>query len=326
VSPAGAYQAAFAALVEKAEATEAVAYQGKDDWLFLVSELRHLARPPVAQAVPDKPGADSFSSIIDLNKKLHELDVELILLPVPPRASIYADKLLDDVRRDANGRLARIDAGLQAFYQGLEEEGVRILDLTDAFLAARAQDDELGPVCCEQDTHWSPRGVRIAAKAVAAMIKQMDWSDRLDPANLHRTDPTQLTYVGDLVDRIPGHVETTSFATIARVVASADSHESVQSDRDSPIILLADSHGLVFSSGEDMHGTGGGIAEQIAYELDATIDVMARRGSGDSARRDLARRFLRNPDLPATKKVVIYCFAARTFTESTGWKPVPLKR
>ena len=43
-------------------------------------------------------------------------------------------------------------------------------------------------------------------------------------------------------------------------------------------------------------------------------------------RRELARRFLRNPDLPATKKVVVYCFAARTLTEAAGWKPVPLKR
>jgi lysophospholipase L1-like esterase len=325
-APTGDPQAQFAKLVAQAEATDAVAYQGEDDWIFLVSELRHMASRPTADVVPDNPGADPFSALVDLHVKLRELDVQLILLPVPPRAAIYADKLLDDVPRDANGQIGRVDAGLKAFYEALESEGVHVLDLTDSFLAARARDDELGPVCCEQDTHWSPRGIRIAAEAVAGVIAEMDWSGELVPAKLHRGEQTRLEYVGDLVDHIPGHVETASFASIARVVASKDSREGVASDSESPIILLADSHGLVFSSGGEMHCTGAGLAEQIAFELDTTLDVMARRGSGDSVRRDLARRFLRNPDLPATKRVVIYCFAARTFTESTGWKPVPLQR
>lgn len=316
----------FAELLAGTEADDAVAYRGRDDWLFLVSEIRALANPPTPGPVPDDPGADPFSSIVDLNGKLQKLGIELILLPAPPRAAIYADKLLDDVPRNANGRLTRVDDGLQAFYHALEAEGVRVLDLADTFLAARAADEERGPVSCEQDTHWSPRGVRLAAVAVASVVKKMDWARELKPVGLHRKTPVKIDYVGDLVERVPGHAQTYSSAVLERVVASADSDEKVESDPASPIILLADSHGLVFSIGDEMHGEGAGLAEQIAYEIGIPLDVMARRGSGDSVRRDLARRFIRDPDLAATKKLVIYCFAARTFSASTGWKPVPLQR
>ena len=72
--------------------------------------------------------------------------------------------------------------------------------------------------------------------------------------------------------------------------------------------------------------TAAGFGEALSAELGFAVDRMARRGSGDQVRRDLARRFLRKPEDAAKKKVLIYTFAARTLTEGTNSKPLPLKR
>ena len=42
-----------------------------------------------------------------------------------------------------------------------------------------------------------------------------------------------------------------------------------------PVILLADSHGLIFSAGGDMHTTGAGLGEQLAHELGIPVTAHA---------------------------------------------------
>jgi alginate O-acetyltransferase complex protein AlgJ len=92
--------------------------------------------------------------------------------------------------------------------------------------------------------------------------------------------------------------------------------------RESPVLLLGDSHTLVFHAGEDMHGTGAGLADQLALELGFPVDVVGVRGSGATpARINLFRR----KDNMAGKKLVIWCFSAREFTEAAGgWRLVPV--
>ena len=94
--------------------------------------------------------------------------------------------------------------------------------------------------------------------------------------------------------------------------------------RESPILLLGDSHTLVFHAGEDMHGTGAGLADQLALELGFPVDVVGVRGSGATPARI---NLLRRKDNLAGKKLVIWCFSAREFTEATGgWRLVPVIR
>lgn len=318
---------AYARLFALAETSGATVVVGRDDWLFLAAELRHLANPPLPHAVPATPESDPFSALVDFHRKLAELGIDLILLPVPPRAVVYPDRLFARVPLDEHGTPLRLDAGLQAFYRALSAEGVRVLDLTDAFLAARRDDATLGPVCCEQDTHWSPRGLTIAAAAAADALRQLGVTGAAERVTgVTRADPVPLVYAGDLVDRVPGHPAILSTTTVTRIVQVGSAASAIAADPSSPVILLADSHGLVFSIGGDMHAEGAGLGEQLAFELGMPLDIMARRGSGDAVRRDLARRFLQDPAIAPTKRAVVYCFAARTLTEAQGWKPVPLRK
>jgi alginate O-acetyltransferase complex protein AlgJ len=81
----------------------------------------------------------------------------------------------------------------------------------------------------------------------------------------------------------------------------------------------------VFHAGADLHGIGAGLADQLAVELGIPVDVIGVCGSGATpARVNLMRRAKANSAYLAGKKVVIWCFAAREFSESTGWSVVKL--
>ncbi len=91
------------------------------------------------------------------------------------------------------------------------------------------------------------------------------------------------------------------------------------------MVLLGDSHNLVFHSGGDMHAKGAGLADQLASLWGLPVDLVAVRGSGATpARINLLRQARANPKYLGEKKIVVWCFAAREFTESQGWQKVPV--
>jgi hypothetical protein len=76
-----------------------------------------------------------------------------------------------------------------------------------------------------------------------------------------------------------------------------------------------------------MYARGAGLPDQLAMELGIPVDLVAVRGSGATPSRiNLFRRWQANSDYYAGKKLVIWCLSAREFTESTGWRKVPIRR
>ena len=309
--PAAAFRAECA---KKAAAGEDIAIPGADGWLFLRPELRHIGVGPfwgeaaakVSKATsPDK--ADPLPAIVDFHGQLKAMGIELILAPVPCKALVYADKL----GGPAEGRMDTIH---QEFYQQLAAKGVKVLDLADAFAKEKAK-DAAGPLFyCKTDTHWSPYACELTAKLIKQRLDSPAWLKAKPDAFTTATETR--TIIGDLTDG-KGAEELP-----VRVVTGADGTALV--DKNSPVILLGDSHTLVFHSGEELHGTGAGLAEQLAAELGIAVDVIGVRGSGATpARVNLLRRAKAEPAYLAGKKVVIWCFAAREFTESTGWSLIP---
>ena len=232
------------------------------------------------------------------------MGIELILAPVPCKALVYADKL----GGPAEGRMDTIH---QEFYQQLAAKGVKVLDLAYAFAKEKAK----GPLLyCKTDTHWSPYACELTAKLIKQRLDSPAWLKAKPDA--FTTAPETRTIIGDLTDG-KGSEELP-----VRVVTGADG--AALEDKTSPVILLGDSHTLVFHAGQELHGTGAGLADQLAVELGIAVDVIGVRGSGATpARVNLLRRAKAEPAYLAGKKVVIWCFAAREFTESTGWSLIP---
>lgn len=286
---------------------------GLEGWLFLRSELRHVgvgqfwgaAAARVSRAVtPDK--ADPLPAIVDFHAQLQAREIELLLLPVPCKAVIYADQVVSPVGHE------RLDVVHREFYRELATRGIGVLDVTEHFLQERARGARL---FCQTDSHWSPLACQMTAQLVKRHIGERAWLPAR-PLDLQITNETR-TIMGDLSDG-RGSEELP-----ARTLSSAV-HELLE-DKSSPILLLGDSHTLVYHAGQDLHGGRAGLADQLACELGLLVDVIGVRGSGATpARVNLLRRNKATPGYLAGKRLVIWCFAAREFTESTGWSRVPL--
>ena len=276
---------------------------GADGWMFLDKELRHLGSPKfwADPGGPDLPG-DPIPAILDFKQQLDKAGVDLLVVPVPAKASIYPEKRSPPAPPEA-GAMDR------EFYKALESRGIKVLDLTDTFLAAR----DTVPLYCRQDSHWSPEGIRIAAMEIASRLRDLPWV-KGHPKIPMTSQVLPLAITGNLA--LPGDAPET---LNIRRVSEAGSGQPVLPSKTSPIILLGDSHNLIFHAGGDMLATGAGLPDQLALELGFPVDVVAVRGSGATpARRNLARR----KDNLAGRQIVLWCFATSEFTEGQGWAKV----
>lgn len=314
-----------AELAGEAEKNGSMAVAGSDGWLFLAGELRHLgagqfwgeAASRVSRSAKPE-NADPLPAILDFNDQLKKIGVELIFVPVPPKAVIYPDMLPGFTNKNETARLDHIDA---EFYTLLRSKGVKVLDLTDFFLQNKKHPQ--GALYCRQDSHWSGNGCVLAAeKIVAAMRPLPGHNDR--QTNLFKSSWRTVEINGDLWQAFKNKDiihEKLSVRNISETVAGG----SIEPDAGSRVILLGDSHNLVFHAGEDMLTMGAGLPDQLAFELGLPVDLVAVRGSGATpARINLMRRSQQRKDYWKNKQCVIWCFSAREFTESDGWSKAPI--
>jgi alginate O-acetyltransferase complex protein AlgJ len=205
---------------------------------------------------------------------------------------------------------------LGGFYKELSAQGVEVLDLRPAFTAREAAAEAM---YCKTDSHWSGRGCVVAAQLVAERVRallpqaspgfQAQWKDFLIRGDLE-----------ELAQR-----RVTDGETLPLRQVSDAGGKALSSDPASPLLLIGDSHTLVF---RDFQGERAGLLDQLALETGIVPEVIGTRGSGANAvRLSLFRRNLKDPKYLSSKKVLVWCFAAREFTEADqGWQLIPLSR
>jgi alginate O-acetyltransferase complex protein AlgJ len=319
-----AFLADCAAKAKAAEKTGQMTVLGKEGWMFFAPELRHLGVGPfwgeaagkVSQA--SKPEqADPIPVILDFKAQLDKAGIELLFVPVPPKAIIYPEAVSEKATAGA-----RCDPHHQWFYAALRSNGVTVIDLVPEFLAAR----QTRQLFCRQDTHWSGQACVLTAQLLAQELKSRPWLDGV-AKKAFDGEVKEVEIAGDLWkelgDKAPAR-EKLSLRFIGAKDGSAS--KPVEPDRASPVLLLGDSHNLIFHAGDDMQARGAGLPDQLAFELGFPVDLIAVRGSGATpARVNLLRR-AREAGYLAKKKVVIWCFSAREFTEASGWQKVLVVR
>ena len=300
---------------------EGRAVPGLDGWLFSRQEIAHISKGDfwgdAAQttSLAGKPESrDPLAAILDFKQQLERAGIELIVVPVPAKAHVYPDKLVAGIPPTQVNSNHRFDPAHQQFLQELGKAGVEYLDLTRLFLDARRSGST--PLFLQRDTHWSPTGLSVVARALKDRIASRSWFQALEKLQFERK--SEIVQVnGDLM-------ETTSTSAGSDTVSVLRIVPSPVPDRNSPIVLLGDSHTLIFHSGGDMHAKDAGLPENLAFELGLNVDLVGVRGSGATpARVELARR----RDNMAGKKLAIWCFTVREYTESSsGWRKVPVVR
>jgi alginate O-acetyltransferase complex protein AlgJ len=306
-----------------AESQGATALAGRDGWDFFVPELRALCIGPFwgedaakASRASKPEYADPLPAIVDFQEQLAKKGIALLIVPVPAKASVYPEGLLTLSGDDTNP--PRIDGDHLAFYELLHKQGVEVLDLLPLFVEHRK--DMGGPLYCKTDSHWSGRGLALAAEAIATAVSHLELKNP-QPISL-KTEQRDVTITGDLALMLNEKDPVRETIPLTFVGEGADV-TPIAPSRESPVLLIGDSHTLIFHD-PSLFAQGAGLPDHLAHRLGTPVDLVGVRGSGATTTRiELARR----KDNLQGKKLVIWCFSFREFTESTtGWRKVPVIR
>ncbi len=309
------------AIISTADANGVIS--GKDGWLFLKEELEHMESPVFygegvkkTSKVAKKQFADPLPAIVDFNNQLQEHGIELVFVPIPPKALLYPEKL-PLALNDEN--VSRIRKNYLDLYTELTQAGVNVLDLFPAYQDAR----NVSQPYCRTDTHFSGAGIDIAADMLASVIRQNSWYDDV-AKHTYDISTREISITGDLTAmKNSPDSETLSL----QFVTEHGTGKPVAVDGNSPVLLLGDSHTLVFSVGGDLHSRGAGLFDMLSARFSFPLDLIGVRGSGATPSRiKLYQRSRKDPSFLSGKKTVIWCLSARELTGSGGWRKIPVEK
>ena len=349
---------------------------------------------PAIGTAAGSPAADPVAVILDAQRRLAASGVELLLVPVPPKAVVFPEKVSGALTIPIP--VPRLDPALEQTYDRLRAGGVDVLDLTDLFIRERFHAE--GPLYCRTDTHWSGSGCTTAAAAIAAEVRARPWyatlatesfgaswysisisGDLTGPggasfragsesgetgagASGDLTGPggasfqagpesgqTDAGVSGDLTGfggasfqagpesgqtgaDVRGDLTGSGGAPAGReelrlrgvVRPTSRGPTPVAPDPESPILLIGDSHALVFHAGGDLHAAGAGLPDQLAFELGVPVDLAAAPGPAAAPFEVLRERVRADPGYWSRKRLVIWCFAAHALGAGGAWRPAPI--
>ncbi|MFW5751382.1 MAG: alginate O-acetyltransferase AlgX-related protein [Planctomycetota bacterium] len=284
------------------------AIEAEDGWWYLGAELEAYAKP-----APTERKGGPVAGIAHYQRLLAAHGIGLVVMPVPGKVASHPDPLL--------GEGARRSASMDAVFAALRKEGVRVLDLREGFAALR---DAGVATHCRQDSHWSPRGLEAAAEQLAARVVESPWHpDSAAPDAVQREGIT-LEALGDLPPLIDAAPEP-EILQPERIIPAG----TAAVDDASPVVLVGDSHALVFHQpiAGGIQSNGCGLADHLLAHTGLGVDLVANQGSGVNAPWiSLARRRGERANL-AGKRLVIWCFAARDLLDpDVEWKQIPVIR
>jgi hypothetical protein len=206
--------------------------------------------------------------------------------------------------------------------KALRAADVEVIDLFHLFAEARKKSDSMNQdaLYLKQDTHWSPRGVDLAAKEVARRLKEIDWAQLGRAEYLER--PTPVKRHGDILRmlQVPQIEQRTDPELVETVQVIDSANNQPYTDKaEAEILVMGDSFLRIYQ--QDAPGSAGFIAH-LAKELKQPMMSLVNDGGGSTlVRQELRARpiFLKN------KKVVIWEFVERDIGLGVeGWKLVAL--
>lgn len=310
-----AFQQRLAALPAGAKALS-----GGNGFLFYARSLSYVLGGDLGKQHGNK---NPLPAIVRFRDLLAKHGVDLLFVPVPAKAEIFPDRAAVAPGGDAApfGRFVGqvVNPFERKFLLDLADKGIETVDLLPAFLAERARDrSSKGEALYQaEDTHWTSRGLQLAARLVAERVRRYPWYKPLGAhPRRYGTKDASFTRHGDLCSRLP-EAEQAKFApeTLSAQQVIAPDGALYEDDPDSPIVLLGDSFTGVYQLMDCEHA---GVSAHLAKELGAAVDLVMSYGGGPNVRSKLLRR---GEGALGAKKLVIWMMTARDLYDfSEGWE------
>jgi alginate O-acetyltransferase complex protein AlgJ len=299
------------------------AFAGSSGFLFFGQSVRAVLGGDLAKQKGDK---NPITAIVRFRKLLAEHGVDLLFVPVPTKVEIFPDKAGTAPGKDAS-RLGRfvgevVNPYERKFLLELADKGVETVDLLPALLE-QAKADRAKPageaLYQAQDTHWSTRGLELAARVIAERVRTYPWYKAVeDHKRVYRIKDASFTRHGDLHSRLPEaeKAKHQPETLLGHQVVNADG-SFYEDDADSPIVLLGDSFTGVYQLMDCEHA---GVSAHLARELGIAQDLVMSYGGGPNVRQKLLRR---GTKALASKRLVIWMMTERDLWDFwEGWEPL----
>lgn len=309
------------------------AVKGVDGWLFYNQDVDYLLRPP---RTDERFYEGTFDTVVagrrvnlrdplvamrDFRSRLEARGIRLVLAPIPGKPSIYPEK----VRAGFAGAPRSPTLDLIDLLRG---EGFTVVDLFTPLQAAKAAGGE--DLYLRRDTHWSPRGMEVAADELAARIRDLGLlalDSGAGTAARYVYADTAVERWGDVAEmtKVPDRRRIWSTETVKarRVVDRAEGHP-YRDDPASPILWLGDSYSRIYQTDEP--GSAGIIAH-VASRLGRPLASIVNDGGASTVVR---QQLTRKGELLKGKKIVVWTFVERDLRfGAKGWQlealpdPVP---
>ena len=300
--------------------------QGDDpEWFFLRSELSHVAKGRFWEKDwkdISVSGEDPLSIFLSLKKQLDPLGVDLIFVPVPSKFIIYPDKLSGSVPMKGKLPVTNSQYELKPYLERFKEAGINVIDL-EPILKNRRKIESFSSYCMT-DSHPSPWTCEMIAGLLAEKIKPLEWAkeyQRNSGISFIKDEPRNIKILGDLIPEDKRESWVPESLLISKIHSKSDDKLTpvIPDDKDSPVIVLGDSHTLIFHEGDDMHASGSGLLDHLQEKIGFRVFLAATRGSSSQA----LRQIYKGPEFWKGKKLLIWVSSVREFTEERRWLKLP---
>ncbi len=307
-------------------------YLGDDGWLFFSDSVDHLTGPGFLETAylvkraasgsewVSAPQPDPRLAIIDFHQQLKLRNIELVVMPVPVKASIHPEKLTRSLEASA----APVhNASFSRFLEDLETNGVMVFDPSAALLEAKSTEDS---AFLATDTHWRPEAMDHVAQTLAGFISKRITLPEVFSSPL-TTEAAQVANRGDLAAmlRLPqdSSLYPMEYVSVQQVVNASDVLWRPNPGAD--VLLLGDSFANIYSLPFMGWGESSGLAASLSRHLERPIDTITRNDDGAYAPRlTLSQHLARGRDRLDGKKVVIWEFTSRELSFG-DWRLTPLE-
>ena len=334
---------------------------GRGGWLFYKTGVDYLTQPYFRQ-LADTAGSngvllsrgleqqgDPVETLADLRDQLAQRGIELLVVPIPGKASIYPERLSTSAAPEdaVHGHTARFAAELQ-------KRGLSVLLLHQRLRQAR--DENQPALYLANDTHWSCRGVRIAAHAIGDWIKRRPWfaatiqgsqatRQATSPATRQATSQATrqvasqaaqprvsqhlvrrevtVTRRGDLAKMTHLRQQSRRFPAeqlrCGRIFSAGGPYSEAEDPQQARVLLLGDSFSRIYETDAP---ESAGLPANLAFELQEGLTTIVNDGGASTlVRQELARDLT----LLKGKRLVVYAFAERDVRFGLlGWKKIAL--
>ena len=243
--------------------------------------------------------------MVELKQYLDSLGIQLLVIPVPVKEEVYADKLIPGTPADAC-----VNVNGQKFIRQMLEAGIDVMDLYPALKAARAGDEPPHFSYQRYDTHWALPGMLAAMEQIATRVTQYSWyaESGAQPGSLAMKD-TVVLREGDLVAHLPDAEKAKYTADTLAGMKIYKGENAYKGGKNAPILLMGDSFTGVFESVDQKSGGPGSL---LAYATGLDVQVLTSWGGGPG----VYHRMMKMKKDMQSKRLVVYMMTARDFWQS----------